>query len=55
MELSDAERAEMFEHAWEKGGLRFRGVFHDLMTSSQANNTAAEFIKSKIRQTVKKP
>lgn len=55
MELSDAERAEMFEHAWEKGGLRFRGVFRDLMTSSQANNTAAEFIKSKIRQTVKNP
>ena len=55
MELSDAERAEMFERAWEKGGLRFRGVFHDLMTSSQANNTAAEFIKSKIRQTVKNP
>ena len=55
MEVSDAERAETFERVWEKGGLRFRGVFHDLLNSSQANDTAAEFIKSKIRQTVKNP
>ena len=55
MEVSDAERNEMFERAWEKGGLRFRSVFHDLLNSSQANNTAAEFIKSKIRKIVKNP
>ena len=55
MEVSDVERTEMFERAWEKGGLRFRGVFNDLLTSRQANETAANFIKSKIQMTVKHP
>ena len=55
MEVSDAERAEMYERAWEKGGLRFRGVFQDLLLSREANDSAAEFIKAKIRSTVKDP
>ena len=41
--------------AWQKGGLRFRSVFKDLLTSKPANDTAAEFIKSKIREIVKDP
>ena len=55
MEVSDKERNDMFEAAWAKGGLRFRGVFSDLLTSSKSNKVAAEFIKSKIRQKVKDP
>ena len=55
MEVSDKERNDMFEAAWAKGGLRFRGVFSDLLTSSKSNKAAAEFIKSKIRQKVKDP
>ena len=42
----------MFEAAWSHGGLRFRGVFQDLLTSQKANSAAADFIKSKIRQKV---
>jgi cation diffusion facilitator CzcD-associated flavoprotein CzcO len=55
MEVSDRERTKMYERAWEKGGLRFRGVFQDLLLSQDANDTAAEFIKGKIRETVKDP
>ncbi len=55
MEISDAERLELYDRAWEKGGLRFRGVFQDLLLSQDANDTAAEFIKSKIRETVTDP
>ncbi len=55
MEVSDRERAEMYERAWEKGGLRFRGVFQDLLLSRDANNSAAEFIKGKIREIVHEP
>ncbi|MEM0989219.1 MAG: NAD(P)/FAD-dependent oxidoreductase [Pseudomonadota bacterium] len=55
MEVSERERAEMYERAWEKGGLRFRGVFQDLLLSKASNNTAAEFIKSKIREIVQDP
>lgn len=55
MEVSERERAEMYERAWEKGGLRFRGVFQDLLLSRASNDTAAEFIKCKIREIVKDP
>ncbi|MEP3120868.1 NAD(P)/FAD-dependent oxidoreductase [Nisaea sp.] len=49
------KQQEIYEAAWEKGGLRFRSVFKDLLTSKPANDTAAEFIKSKIREIVKDP
>ncbi len=55
MEVPDEERQKVFEAAWSKGGLRFRGVFHDLLTSQTANSAAADFIKSKIRQKVTDP
>ena len=55
MEVSEAERQKMFEAAWSDGGLRFRGVFLDLLTSQTANSAAADFIKSKIRQKVTDP
>ena len=55
MEVSDEERQKMFEAAWSHGGLRFRGVFQDLLTSQKANSAAADFIKSKIRQKVNNP
>ena len=45
----------MFEAAWSDGGLRFRGIFHDLLTSQVANSAAADFIKSKIRNKVTDP
>jgi cation diffusion facilitator CzcD-associated flavoprotein CzcO len=49
------ERYALYEQAWEKGGLQFRATFQDLMVSKEANDTAAEFIKGKIRQIVKDP
>ncbi len=55
LEVSDEERAEMYERAWDKGGLRFRGVFQDLLLSRESNDTAAEFLKGKIREVVKDP
>ena len=54
-EVSASERAEMFERAWERGGLRFRGVFQDLLLSKASNNAAADFIKNKIREIVTDP
>lgn len=49
------ERRETYERAWEVGGLRFRGAFADLLQDKAANDTAAEFIKAKIRETVADP
>jgi len=49
------ERQALYEAAWETGGLRFRAAFRDLVTDKAANDTAAEFMRSKIREIVKDP
>ncbi len=55
LETPPEERQALYEAAWEKGGLQFRATFQDLLVSQDANDTAAEFIKGKIRQIVKDP
>ena len=54
-DVSPEERLAIYEAAWETGGLRFRAAFRDLLTNRKANDTAAEFLKRKIRQVVKDP
>jgi len=49
------EREAVYEAAWEKGGLQFRAAFEDLMVKKAANDTAADFIRRKIREIVKDP
>ncbi|WP_420405168.1 flavin-containing monooxygenase [Nisaea sp.] len=53
--VSEEERQAIYEEAWQKGGLRFRAVFKDLMVDKAANDTASDFIKAKIREIVKDP
>ena len=54
-DVTEEERLEIFEKAWAKGGLQFRGCFQDIPFNKAANDAAAAFIKSKIRQIVKDP
>ncbi len=54
-DVSEAERAEIYAQAWEAGGLQFRAAFKDLLSSKTANDTAAEFLRGKIREIVKDP
>jgi cation diffusion facilitator CzcD-associated flavoprotein CzcO len=54
-ETSAEERQALYEAAWQTGGLQFRAVFQDLMVNKAANDTAADFIRGKIRQIVKDP
>jgi cation diffusion facilitator CzcD-associated flavoprotein CzcO len=54
-DVSEAERQAIYEKAWEKGGLQFRASFYDMLLDKKANDTAAEFIKRKIREIVKDP
>lgn len=55
--VPDEERAALYEQLWsEEGGFKFiYGSYNDLLVSQQANDTAAEFIRTKIRQVVKDP
>jgi cation diffusion facilitator CzcD-associated flavoprotein CzcO len=49
------ERERIYDEAWERGGLQFRASFEDMLVSKEANDTAADFIKRKIRSIVKDP
>jgi cyclohexanone monooxygenase len=53
--VTEEQRQQEFEGRWSRGGLGFFGVFADLLVSKEANDTVAEFFRSKIRQTVKDP
>jgi cation diffusion facilitator CzcD-associated flavoprotein CzcO len=56
LEVPPDERAAAFERAWEQGGFMFAsGTFCDLLTSVEANECAAEFIRSKIDAIVADP
>jgi cyclohexanone monooxygenase len=53
--VSEDERQRVFEENWRKGnGFRFMfGTFCDISYDEDANKAAADFIKSKIKDTVK--
>ena len=55
LETPPEERLALYEAAWAKGGIEFRTTFSDLMLKKAANDTAAEFVRGKIRQIVKDP
>jgi len=50
-----SERERVFEEHWQKGGLGFLSSFGDLLFDHQANETAAEFVRAKIRSIVRDP
>ncbi len=54
-DMTAEQRLEVYEAAWEKGGLQFRAAFRDLLSDQAANDTAADFLKNKIRQIVADP
>ena len=56
LEVDDEERRALYEAAWEQGGFRFvLTTFGDIALDRRANDTAAEFIRSKIREMVHDP
>jgi cation diffusion facilitator CzcD-associated flavoprotein CzcO len=55
VETPPEEREKIYEAAWQRGGLQFRAAFHDMLFSKEANDTASDFIKRKIRSIVKDP
>ena len=56
VETSPEERERIYEAGWQAGGFRYIfETFDDLLVDQAANDTAAEFIRSKIRQIVHDP
>jgi cyclohexanone monooxygenase len=50
-----AEREREYEKRWRRGGLGFSAAYTDLLVSQDANDTAAEFFRAKIRSIVRDP
>jgi len=55
LKASPLERERIFQERWDTGGLCFLGAFGDLMLDKRANDAAADFIRAKIRGTVRHP
>jgi cyclohexanone monooxygenase len=55
VEVPADERRKEYEARWKSGGTTFMAVYSDLITSDEANETAAEFVRDKIREIVKDP
>ena len=57
MEVSDDEREATYENLWaEEGGFKFiYGSYNDLLVNEASNDTASDFIRRKIRETVTDP
>ncbi|MEO8660016.1 MAG: NAD(P)/FAD-dependent oxidoreductase [Bryobacteraceae bacterium] len=49
------ELTRAYEERWARGGFSFLGAFGDLLVNKQANETAAEFVRAKIHETVRDP
>jgi cation diffusion facilitator CzcD-associated flavoprotein CzcO len=52
---SAGERRSAYEERWERGGFSLLGAFGDLLINQEANQTAADFVRAKIRETVHDP
>ena len=55
LDVSEDERQAEYQRRWARGGANFTHAFNDLYSNAQANDTAAEFVRGKIRALVKDP
>jgi len=55
IEVAEDERRREYEARWAAGGTAFMAAFSDLAVNKQSNDTAAEFVRERIREIVKDP
>ena len=53
LEVSEEERTKEYQKRWERGFHGFMAGYRDIGIDEAANETAAEFVRSKIKETVK--
>ena len=54
-EVDPAYRQSEYERRWANGGVAFMHTFNDLMLDAKSNDSAAEFVRGRIRATVRDP
>ncbi len=55
LDVPAEERETAYEAAWDRYGFGFALVYHDILLSKDANDTAADFIRRKIAAKIEKP
>ena len=55
LEDDDAGREANYRARWQRGGFGFLGAYNDLLLNRDANETAAEFVRRRIRNIVADP
>jgi cyclohexanone monooxygenase len=55
LDATPEERRAAYEARWQVGGFALLGAYGDLISDQAANDTAAEFVREKIRGIVKDP
>jgi cyclohexanone monooxygenase len=55
LEDTDEDRLKHYEARWAVGGTIFTGSYNDLALNKDSNDTAADFVRAKIRAIVKDP
>ncbi len=56
LEASPEERKQKYDALWETGGFRFMfESYNDLVLNTEANETAADYVRAKIREKVSDP
>jgi cyclohexanone monooxygenase len=55
LEVDDEERERQLEERWALGGFGFLNAYSDVVKNRQVNELVAEFVRDKIRATVRDP
>ena len=55
LEVDAAERTRVYDEWWQRGGYLFAKAFPDQTVSREANDTAREYVETKIREMVHDP
>ncbi len=55
LEVTPEERQQQYEFRWAHGGFGLTAAFSDLLRDKAANDTAAEFVRARIREIVHEP
>jgi len=55
LEVTEEERQREFDARWARGGANFTHAFNDIFFKKESNDTAAEYVRQKIRSIVRDP
>ncbi|MBI2766386.1 MAG: NAD(P)/FAD-dependent oxidoreductase [Chloroflexi bacterium] len=55
LEAAPEEREQAFEQGWNQGGFHLLQAYADLLATTEANETVAEFVRGKVRKVVQNP